>query len=218
MSARAVAEAAGAGSLVESLAAQFQFTYSFEAGASEKRSWGNSLPALAHTLLDAGLGDVEVLIEYPVPRSSYRVDALLTGAYPVTGEPSYVVVELKQWTAVEPVPDAEDLVTVQGMGNTARLHPVAQVRRYCDHIADFTKSLQRPFYLFSPPMEDPHVLHRLVKRHVLGPCTLVLASEHAPPCARACPRSGVRRPARAGSDCRPSPGSSTWRPRARPGC
>ncbi|WP_240362624.1 DUF2075 domain-containing protein [Streptomyces sp. S1D4-23] len=141
MSARAVAEAAGAGSLVESLATQFQFTYGFEAGVSEKRSWGNSLPALAHTLLDAGLGDVEVLIEYPVPLSSYRVDALLAGAYPVTGEPSYVVVELKQWTAVELVPDAEDLVTVQGMGNTARLHPIAQVRRYCDHIADFTKSL-----------------------------------------------------------------------------
>ncbi|AVH60800.1 hypothetical protein C4B68_39290 [Streptomyces dengpaensis] len=121
-------EAVGAGSLVESLATQFRFTYGFEAGVSEKRSWGNSLPALAHTLLDAGLGDVEVLIEYPVPLSNYRVDALLAGAHPVTGEPSYVVVELKQWTAVQPVPDAEDLVTVEGMGNTARLHPIAQVR------------------------------------------------------------------------------------------
>ncbi|MFF3207694.1 DNA/RNA helicase domain-containing protein [Streptomyces sp. NPDC002962] len=141
MSARALAEAASVGSLVDSLGTQFRFTYGFEAGVSEKRSWGNSLPALARTLLDAGLGDVEVLVEYPVPLSSYRVDALLAGAHPETGEPSYVVVELKQWSAVLSVPDAEDLVTVEGMGNTARLHPVAQVRRYCDHIADFTRSL-----------------------------------------------------------------------------
>ncbi|MET8413546.1 DUF2075 domain-containing protein [Streptomyces sp. NPDC005195] len=133
--------ATAAGSLVESLATQFRFTYGFEAGVSEQRSWGKSLPALAHTLVDAGRGDVEVLIEYPVPLSSYRVDALLAGVHPTTGEPAYVVVELKQWTAVHPVPDAEDLVTVEGMGHTARLHPVAQVRRYCDHIADFTKSL-----------------------------------------------------------------------------
>ncbi|MGA5035515.1 DNA/RNA helicase domain-containing protein [Streptomyces capoamus] len=141
MSAQAVVQAAGAGSLVESLATQFRFTYGYEAGVSEKRSWGSSLPALAHTLVDAGLEDVEVLLEYPVPLSSYRVDALLAGAHPTTGEPAYVVVELKQWTAATPVPDADDLVTVPGMGNTARLHPVAQVRRYCDHIVDFTRSL-----------------------------------------------------------------------------
>jgi hypothetical protein len=96
---------------------------------------------IAHTLVDAGLEDVEVLLEYPVPLSSYRVDALLAGAHPTTGEPAHVVVDLKQWTAATPVPDAEDLVTVPGMGNTARLHPVAQVRRYCDHIVDFTRSL-----------------------------------------------------------------------------
>ncbi|MFJ8034678.1 DNA/RNA helicase domain-containing protein [Streptomyces sp. NPDC096032] len=141
MSAKAVVQAAGAGSLVESLATQFRFTYGYEAGVSEQRSWGNSLPALAHALVDAGLEDVEVLLEYPVPLSSYRVDALLAGAHPTTGDPAYVVVELKQWTAATPVPDAEDLVTVPGTGNTARLHPVAQVRRYCDHIVDFTRSL-----------------------------------------------------------------------------
>ncbi|WP_328620296.1 DUF2075 domain-containing protein [Streptomyces sp. NBC_00354] len=141
MSARTLVQEAAANKLVEDLGAQFRFAYGYDAGESERRSWGSSLPALASTLLDAGLGDVEVLIEYPVPLSSYRVDALLAGANPTTGEPAYVVVELKQWTEVSPVPDSEDLVTVNGMGNRALLHPVAQVRRYCDHIADFTKSL-----------------------------------------------------------------------------
>ncbi|MDJ0463063.1 DUF2075 domain-containing protein [Streptomyces sp. H27-C3] len=141
MSARALAKEASANTLAENLAVQFKFTHGYNAGESEKRSWQNSLPALANTLIDAGLGDIEVFVEYPVPLSSYRVDALLAGAHPTTGEPSYVVVELKQWTEATPVPDSEDLVVVKGMGNIARLHPIAQVRRYCDHIADFTKSL-----------------------------------------------------------------------------
>ncbi|MGH4029330.1 DNA/RNA helicase domain-containing protein [Actinomycetota bacterium Odt1-20B] len=141
MSARALVKEAVANTLVDNVATQFRSAYGYEAGVSEQRAWRNSLPALANTLIDAGLGDVEVLVEYPVPLSSYRVDALLAGAHPTTGEPSYVVVELKQWTEANLVPDAEDLVTVKGMGNVARLHPVAQVRRYCDHIADFTKSL-----------------------------------------------------------------------------
>ncbi|WP_189784318.1 DUF2075 domain-containing protein [Streptomyces capitiformicae] len=127
--------------LGENLSRRFRVVHGYEAGESEQRSWRNSLPALADVLVDVGLGNVEMLIEYPVPLSSYRVDVLLCGIHPVTGEPSYVAIELKQWTKARPVPDAEDLVLVDGMGNVARLHPVAQVRRYCDHIADFTKSL-----------------------------------------------------------------------------
>ncbi|MGW0837718.1 DNA/RNA helicase domain-containing protein [Streptomyces prunicolor] len=130
-----------AGALGKNLARRFRVVHGYEADESEQRSWRNSLPALADVLVEVGLGNVEMLIEYSVPLSSYRVDALLSGVHPVTGEPSYVAVELKQWTKARPVPDAEDLVLVDGMGNAARLHPVAQVRRYCDHIADFTKSL-----------------------------------------------------------------------------
>lgn len=141
MSARALVDEAVVGTLRENLSRQFRFAYGYEAGESEQRSWQNSLPALANTLMEAGLGDVEMLVEYPVPLSSYRVDALLCGAHPATGEPSYLVVELKQWSEARPVPDAEDLVLVKGMDNVAHLHPVAQVRRYCDHIADFTQTL-----------------------------------------------------------------------------
>lgn len=141
MSARALAKEAASNLLADNLAEQFQFSFGYAPGVSEKRSWARSLPALANTLIDAGLGDIEVLVEYPVPLSSYRVDAMLAGAHPKTGEPSYVLVELKQWTEITPVPDADDLVLVKGMGNVAHLHPVAQVRRYVDHIADFTKSL-----------------------------------------------------------------------------
>jgi hypothetical protein len=45
----------------------------------ERRSWRNSLPALASVLSDAGLGGVEMLVDYRLPLSSKRADVLLVG-------------------------------------------------------------------------------------------------------------------------------------------
>ncbi|UUU34352.1 DUF2075 domain-containing protein [Streptomyces sp. CA-210063] len=142
MSAHDLVKESVAGTLGEKLSWRFRVAHGYETSESEQRSWRNSLPVLADTLVDAGLGDVEVLAEYPVPLSSYRVDALLCGVHPATGEPSYVAVELKQWSEASSIADTEDLVLIESMrDNVARLHPVAQVRRYCDHIADFTEAL-----------------------------------------------------------------------------
>ncbi|OBQ53436.1 hypothetical protein A4U61_04400 [Streptomyces sp. H-KF8] len=68
--------------------------------AAEVRSWERSIPALTVALNDAGLGEVEVEVrlEYVLPLNSKRADAVLAGVHPTTGEPSYVVVELKQWS------------------------------------------------------------------------------------------------------------------------
>ena len=69
-------------------------------GEGELRSWRNSLPALASLLVDAGLGGVEILIEYRLPLTSKRADAVLVG----TGErgaASVLVCELKQWSVAE---------------------------------------------------------------------------------------------------------------------
>lgn len=141
MSAHDLLKESAVGTLGGKLSSSFRGAYGYETGKSEQRSWQKSLPALAGTLVDAGLGDVEVLVEYPVPLSSYRVDAILCGVHPATGDPSYVAVELKQWSKARSIADAEDLVLVEHMGNVARLHPVSQVRRYCDHIVDFTQAL-----------------------------------------------------------------------------
>ena len=61
------------------------------------RSWERSIPALLRQLTDAGLGDVEVLIEYRLPLTSKRADVVLVGQHP-RGGPSCVVVENKQWS------------------------------------------------------------------------------------------------------------------------
>ncbi|AGP55003.1 hypothetical protein M271_17205 [Streptomyces rapamycinicus NRRL 5491] len=107
----------------------------------ERRSWENSLPALAEVLCDAGLDDVEVLIEHQLPLTSLRADVVLAGSHPTTGRPSYVIVELKQWSEARLVPGADNLCLVKGMGNRPALHPVTQVRRYCDYLQDFTNLL-----------------------------------------------------------------------------
>jgi hypothetical protein len=83
---------------------------------SERRAWERSIPVLAHDLVDAGLGSVEVLLEHRLPLSSRRVDAILAGCHPVTGDPSYVIVELKQWSSADLYEDDPSLVTVEGLG------------------------------------------------------------------------------------------------------
>ncbi len=109
---------------------------------SERRAWERSIPVLAYDLLDAGLGNTEVLLEHRLPLSSCRIDAIIAGCHPVTRQPSYVVVELKQWSGAQIFEDDPQLVTIDGYGHGPRLHPVEQVRRYCEYLLDFLPALQ----------------------------------------------------------------------------
>ncbi|MCW2623100.1 MAG: hypothetical protein JWL64_2702, partial [Frankiales bacterium] len=117
------------------------FTQRRRASPAEVRSWESSLGMLASDLLQAGLDKVEVLVEHSLPLSSKRVDVILAGHHPRTGKPSYVVVELKQWSAAATWEDDPTLVTVPGTRGGPRLHPVLQVRGYCDYLTHFTRSL-----------------------------------------------------------------------------
>ncbi len=107
----------------------------------ERRSWSGSLPVLARDLTDAGLGQIEIILEYQLPLTSKRADAVLAGRHPRTGEPSYVVIELKAWGSAQPWPESVELVSVDGVPGGPRLHPVEQVRRYCHYLSDFVKTL-----------------------------------------------------------------------------
>ena len=86
--------------LVPRLTEQFRFRFGYNPSRSEVRSWDRSIPALLGQLADAGLGEVEVLIEYQLPLTSKRADVVLLGQHP-RGGPSCVVVENKQWSRVE---------------------------------------------------------------------------------------------------------------------
>ncbi len=118
------------------------------AAQAERRSWARSIPALRADLLDAGLDDVEVLLEYQLPLTSKRADVILVGRHPRSGLPSYVVVELKQWGAAERFEDSDTLVRIEQYGDHPVTHPVEQVRGYVDYLTDFTTVLA----------EQPHEL------------------------------------------------------------
>ncbi len=138
------------------LAEQARVQFDARTGRSELRSWELSLPEFLADLQFAGLGHVEVLLEHRLPYTPKRVDALLCGVHPTTRKPSYVLVELKQWTNAESVGD--DLVHVPQYGDQPVLHPAEQVRRYCQQLVDFTPMLA----------EDTSGVHGLAYLHNAG--------------------------------------------------
>jgi uncharacterized protein len=128
-----------AGRLVPRLTEQFRFSMGHAPSPAEVRSWDRSLAPLTQVMVDAGLSSVEMLVEYRLPLTSKRADVVLCGVHPKTGDLSYVVVELKQWSHAAPLEGTDDVVITEALG--PRLHPIEQVRRYCIHLSDFVASL-----------------------------------------------------------------------------
>jgi uncharacterized protein len=124
---------------VRVLTEQFRHRLGRSPAPAEARSWERSLAVLAADLVEADLGGVEALVEYQLPLTSKRVDVILCGVHPRTGAPSYVVIELKQWSRAHVLDGADDVCVLEGLGEL--LHPVEQVRRYCTYLADFAASL-----------------------------------------------------------------------------
>lgn len=141
-SAESLLERLLAGSAVPALAEQFIYDIGYRPGVSETRSWERSLPVLATDLRDAGLGNVEVLVEHRLPLASKRADAVLCGVHPRTGEPSFVVVELKQWTQALADPEDPNLVHIDAYGRHPVLHPGEQVAGYVQYFTDFLRALE----------------------------------------------------------------------------
>jgi uncharacterized protein len=140
-SAASLAALASSGSVAELIFEQMLHDVGVRAAPAERRSWDRSIPVLAADLVEAGLGQVEVLLEHRLPLSSRRVDAILAGSHPVTGLASYVVVELKQWSGADLFDGDPGLVLVDGYGRHPRLHPAEQVRGYCEYLRDFVPAL-----------------------------------------------------------------------------
>ena len=131
------------GSLGVRIAESYRRATGRRATESEQRSWDMSLPVLAQDLVQAGLDQVEVIVEHALPLSSQRIDVVLAGQHPRTRQPSYVVVELKQWSAARRWEDDPSLVRIDAYGGRPVLHPVAQVRGYCDYLSQFTRARPR---------------------------------------------------------------------------
>ncbi|SCG53094.1 DNA/RNA helicase domain-containing protein [Micromonospora humi] len=85
-------------------------------------SWRESLYEVATALVDSGLAQVWMFVEYRVDPSMNPVDVVLAGRHPVDGL-SYAAIELKQWSFVErphaSAPDCGSCVSTGG-GNLCR--------------------------------------------------------------------------------------------------
>jgi hypothetical protein len=127
--------------MVPHLCEQFRFQLGYSPSRSEIVSWERSIPALLAQLMDAGLAEVEVLVEYRLPLTSRRADVVLVGQHP-EGGPSCVVVENKQWSRLELVDTEHRLVVVDAArGKRELLHPQEQVGGYVEYLRYFNRYL-----------------------------------------------------------------------------
>lgn len=95
----------------------------------EARSWQNSLPRICALMQYARLLDQGVILEYRLPFTSRRLDLMMTGV-DVTNKPHVLIVELKQWEAVQKSEIDDCVVTFLGGRFRDVLHPSRQVGNY----------------------------------------------------------------------------------------
>ncbi|GII67111.1 ATP-binding protein [Sphaerisporangium krabiense] len=138
--ARELADTIAEGGLTQRLVDAHRELLWQEPSPSEVRSWVNSIPTVVTALLGAGLDGVTVLLEMKTPITDVRMDMVLIGTSPASGRMSVVVVENKQWSWVQPVPESE-LVRISRDGKPT-LHPANQVWGYRHVLADFVPLLR----------------------------------------------------------------------------
>jgi DUF2075 family protein len=109
---------------------------------SEIESWKNSMQYMNNVLVHGGVPpDAGVAIEYKIPRTSNRVDFILTGQDDAH-RPVAVIVELKQWASVESTNKDAVVCTVVGGGKREVPHPSYQAWTYAALIEDFNESVR----------------------------------------------------------------------------
>ncbi|MBM7000928.1 DUF2075 domain-containing protein [bacterium] len=112
-------------------------------GSPEFRSWQNSMQYMYKVVNDADIPEnCGVAIEYNVPLTDKRVDFILSGLDEREREHA-VIIELKQWEKVEPVPGMEAIVRTYVAGAERDVtHPSYQAWSYAALISDFNESVQ----------------------------------------------------------------------------
>ena len=123
------------GALLPQLSERFRLRYGWSPAPSEVHSWEKSLPYVAKVLLTAGLGDVELLVEYQLTLTSKRADVVLVGSHPKGGVTA-VIIENKQRTAAD-IEDVDERMVV--VSNRHLLHPQQQVANYVQYLSDFNQ-------------------------------------------------------------------------------
>ena len=111
---------------------------------AEYHSWQNSLHFMRSAIDDPEIpNDVEVAVEYQIPRTSKRVDFMIAGA-DKDDQSNVVVVELKQWDKAEKVDDImqHSVRAFTGGGYRIVNHPSYQAYAYATFIKNSSEQVQ----------------------------------------------------------------------------
>ena len=110
--------------------------FSRQPNRSEVMSWVNSSQFLKNVLQIANLKDNMMILEYGLPYSSQRIDCMLFGKG-TDGSDNTVVIELKQWSRVEPCDVENNVLVYVGGADRMEPHPSYQVAGYHYYLKDF---------------------------------------------------------------------------------
>ncbi len=110
---------------------------------SEVTSWKNSMQYMYKVLNSDDIpGGCGVAIEFGVPYTASRIDFLLTGRRDGDHD-SAVIIELKQWSALEAVPTKDAIVrTFVGGAHREVSHPSYQAWSYARMIEDYNEAVR----------------------------------------------------------------------------
>ncbi|WHH60658.1 DUF2075 domain-containing protein [Petroclostridium sp. X23] len=111
--------------------------------AGEINSWNNSMEYMNKVLNTTQIPDnCGVAIEYRIPRTSNRIDFILSGI-DESNNNSAVIIELKQWDKqVEAVVDRDGIVKTKYYGGRPIEHPSYQAWSYAKLISNYNESVQ----------------------------------------------------------------------------
>src|SRR5689334_18329752 len=127
-----------ANNLADELTKTFTNYYGHKPGTSEINSWNNSLMFLKDRLSEQQLLDAMVLLEYELPYTSKRIDCVLLGQDAANTD-NVVIIELKQWSSVEPCDIEDNVITFTGHANRMVAHPSIQAQGYHMLLKDFVR-------------------------------------------------------------------------------
>ena len=117
---------------------------------AEYHAWQNSLRHMAFVVdTDEISDDASVCIEYRLPFHSCRIDFLIAGK-DKSGQENVVIVELKQWSAVVPLPDKNLVRTVINGGERNVPHPSYQAWSYAVTLQEYNECVQKDGILLHP--------------------------------------------------------------------
>jgi uncharacterized protein len=128
------------------------FRRRFRQGVSpaEVGSWRNSLQYVGNVLRDPAMpNDLGVSVECQIPRSSKRIDVILTG-HGAAESAHAVILELKQWERAART-DMDAMVrTFLGGGERETIHPSYQAWCYAQLLEQFNQTVQQESVVLHP--------------------------------------------------------------------